>query len=125
HECLSGARPFDGSGLLEYVGSLRRAPRPLRAVVPSAPPSLELVVTRALERDPLRRFPDAGAFARALAKAGAPASRRTTPLLLLGALLAAGAVVAGALALRGAKAPPPPRRVETVAVATKEPLADF
>jgi eukaryotic-like serine/threonine-protein kinase len=71
YEALAGRSPFGGSS--DPTGGLFRtgpAP-PLRAVV-SVPPALDAVVMRALEEDPLRRFPDLLAMAGALSKEAAP-----------------------------------------------------
>ncbi len=67
YEMLTGRRPFEGDSAAGVA--LKRLtddpPRPLVAGVP-LPPGLEAVLRRALEREPARRFPDAGSFAEAL-----------------------------------------------------------
>jgi serine/threonine protein kinase/tetratricopeptide (TPR) repeat protein len=61
HEMLSGTKAFDADslhGVLYKV--LDEAPPPLRLIVPGVPPSLSAFVERALDKDPSRRFRDAG-----------------------------------------------------------------
>jgi serine/threonine-protein kinase len=67
YEMLTGRRPFEGDSAAGVA--LKRlnedAPPPTR-YRPDLPAGLVAVVMRALERDPARRFPDAGSFAEAL-----------------------------------------------------------
>ena len=57
YEILCGQRPFEGDSEVAVIDAVRRcAPRPLRDVEPWVSPSLEALVTRALERDPDRRY---------------------------------------------------------------------
>ncbi len=67
YEMLTGRRPFEGESAAGVA--LKRLtedpPRPMIAGQP-LPPGLEAILRRALERDPARRFPDAGSFAEAL-----------------------------------------------------------
>ena len=74
---LSGLHPFRGESdkkTMENV--LKRAPVPLRDIVPTLPADVEAIVHRALEKDPGARFPDCAtmqrAIDRALANLGAP-----------------------------------------------------
>lgn len=66
-EMLTGERPFRADtpvGLaMRHVHDLAPAPSD---VVPGIPPQIDAVILRALEKDPTRRWPSAGAFARAL-----------------------------------------------------------
>jgi serine/threonine protein kinase/tetratricopeptide (TPR) repeat protein len=67
HEMLSGTKAFDADslhGVLYKV--LDEAPPPLRLIVPGVPPSLSAFVERALDKDPSRRFRDAGEMRTAL-----------------------------------------------------------
>ena len=60
YEMLAGIRPFVGSTPRETMRhALDRPPRPLRAVRDDVPPALADVVTRALAKDPARRFASA------------------------------------------------------------------
>ncbi len=67
YEMLTGRRPFEGESAAGVA--LKRLtedpPRPMIAGQP-LPPGLEAILRRALERDPARRFPDAGSFAEAM-----------------------------------------------------------
>ena len=67
YEMLTGRRPFEGDSAAGVA--LKRlnedAPPPTR-YRPDLPAGLVAVVMRALERDPARRFPDAGSFGEAL-----------------------------------------------------------
>ncbi len=66
YEMLTGRRPFEGDSAAG-VALKRLTEDPLPPTVHGpVPPGLSAIVMRALERDPARRFPDAGAFAEAL-----------------------------------------------------------
>jgi serine/threonine-protein kinase len=93
YECLAGVRPFDGASQVAIaLAHINRPPPPLPAHVP---PSVRLLVERALSKDPADRFADGGAFAEAIRRvasggsvtAGAPA---TAPAPAVGATLADG-----------------------------------
>ena len=65
---LTGRPPFARSGAQETMAAhIRDAVIPLRELRPDVPTDLEAVVLRCLEKDPGRRFPDAGSLERALA----------------------------------------------------------
>jgi serine/threonine-protein kinase len=67
YEMLAGLKPFVGTTPQEVMHhALHRPPRPLRAVRPDVPPALEALVSRALAKDPARRFADAEALCSAL-----------------------------------------------------------
>jgi tetratricopeptide (TPR) repeat protein len=102
HECIAGEPAFPASGVLAYVRSLERGPPCLPG---KAPPWLELVLARALARDPRARFEDAGALARAL-EGSLPRSRPKL-LLLAAALLALVGAAAALLSTRAPGLPPP------------------
>lgn len=90
-ELLTGQTPFDAETpmgvLLKHLYDEPPAPRSLR---PDLPPAVERVVLRALDKEPARRHPSAGALAQALQAAwpeeraalpneAAPARERATP----------------------------------------------
>jgi serine/threonine-protein kinase len=60
YEMVAGAKPFAGDSPQETMRlALHRPPRPLRAVRRDIAPALDRVITRALAKDPARRFADA------------------------------------------------------------------
>ena len=66
YEMLTGRRPFEGDSAAG-VALKRLTEDPLPPTVHGPVPSgLSAIVMRALERDPAKRFPDAGSFAEAL-----------------------------------------------------------
>src|SRR5687767_7373417 len=76
-ECLTGARPFDGASQVAIaLAHINRPPPPLPAHVP---PSVRLLVERALAKDPADRFPDGGAFAEAIRRVAAGGSLTAGP----------------------------------------------
>ena len=67
YEMLTGVLPFDGPTYTVVLARVLQAtPKSPRVLRPDLPPSLEAIVMRALEKDPMRRFSSAGAFRRAL-----------------------------------------------------------
>ena len=68
-ELLCGYRPFDGDSPLETMDRIREARPP--ALMELAPP-LRALVQRCLERDPRRRFSDAGPLRAAILGLAAP-----------------------------------------------------
>ena len=93
YECLAGVRPFDGASQVAIaLAHINRPPPPLPAHVP---PSVRLLVERALAKDPADRFADGGAFAEAIRRvaAGGPVTEGapvTAPSPAVGATLADG-----------------------------------
>jgi eukaryotic-like serine/threonine-protein kinase len=66
YEMLTGRRPFEGDSAAGVaLKRLTEDPQPPTAHGP-VPAGLSAIVMRALEREPARRFPDAGSFAEAL-----------------------------------------------------------
>ena len=66
YEMLTGRRPFEGDSAAG-VALKRLTEDPLPPTTHAeVPPALSAIVMRALERDPARRYPDAGSFAEAL-----------------------------------------------------------
>ena len=67
YEMLTGRRPFEGDSAAGVaLKRLNEEPPPPTRYRRELPPGLVAVVMRALEREPSRRFPDAGSFAEAL-----------------------------------------------------------
>ena len=66
-EMTTGRRPFVGDDVLSLLYQIVHEPAPLlRVMRPGLSAELEAVVSRCLEKAPLRRFSDAGALLRAL-----------------------------------------------------------
>lgn len=66
YEWLSGDTPFHGRAFEAATQHMLATPPSLREKVPTLSSSVELVVMRALEKDPHKRFPNVQAFAAAL-----------------------------------------------------------
>ncbi|MEI9952432.1 MAG: protein kinase [Pseudomonadota bacterium] len=67
YELVSGRTPFPGETMTELVLKVVTAPPvPLRAVCTQAPPGLETVVLKCLEKDRAARYPTVAEFAAAL-----------------------------------------------------------
>ncbi len=73
-EMLTGEPPFAGTAREVMVKHVIEAARPVRALRPEVPESVDAAVAQALAKDPAHRFPSAAAFATALR-----AQRRTHP----------------------------------------------
>jgi hypothetical protein len=64
YQCLTGSPPFAGESVDQVFHRILSAePVPPRKLAPSIPRDLETVVLQAMERDPARRYPSAGALA--------------------------------------------------------------
>jgi eukaryotic-like serine/threonine-protein kinase len=73
HELLTCALPFEGESLPQLcVSILNDPPVKLRSHRPDAPPELEAIVLKCLEKDPARRFRNVAELAQALAPFGPP-----------------------------------------------------
>jgi serine/threonine protein kinase len=73
YEWLCGAPPFEGPTNMSIgVQHLQATPPPMRAKNPALDPAIEMVVLRALAKDPQARFPSIEEFARALEDVSAP-----------------------------------------------------
>src|SRR5947199_818765 len=69
YEWLCGERPFEGSVSEMIAQHLSVPPLPLHERMPEIPPEIELVVLRALAKDPKARFASVAAFRTALEQA--------------------------------------------------------
>lgn len=135
YRALAGCPPFEGPDALSLAMQHQTAPVPRMAELTprvAVPPALELVVRRALQKDPADRWPDAGALADALERwlsevdrldGGGGGRRRAWPrapwqLAALGGLLSVGlggllllvgllGIIVGAGLGAEATAPPP------------------
>jgi tetratricopeptide (TPR) repeat protein len=103
YELIAGEVAFPGEHPLAAMYSIEHdAPKALEETMPGLPAGLQEVLTRALEKDPDARYPDAGAFRDALIAIARPArpagemdggSRRSRKLLA-GVMIAATLVAA-------------------------------
>ena len=67
YEAISGQLPFDGPDAVSVaMKQVSEQPRPLHEVFPAVDPVLEAIVTRAMEKDPARRFSTAVEMRRVL-----------------------------------------------------------
>ena len=67
HALLTGAPPYDGESNADVSAKIiRDAPTPLRQLRADAPPELEAIILKCLEKDPEKRFPDVVSLADAL-----------------------------------------------------------
>jgi len=67
YELISGECPFDGKTMADIMLAIGVHPaKPLRQVRPDAPPELEALIERCLEKDAAKRLPDVAALAEGL-----------------------------------------------------------
>jgi serine/threonine protein kinase/dienelactone hydrolase len=60
YEMATGQRPFTGASPISILSAiLRDTPPPVSRLAPSAPPPVDAIVARCLEKDPAARYPDA------------------------------------------------------------------
>jgi len=140
---LAGRTPFEGEDVLEVLRAVRECRvAPLRSLDPTIPARLEAIVSRAMDRDPERRYASAAAFADELArwraggarsggdaratreKRRALPSRRASRKAALVALAAPGvvALAIGALS-RSARVSQEPPRATTPALSGPAPVS--
>ena len=88
YEAITGQLPFDGPDAVSVaMKQVNEKPKPLHEVFPSVDPVLEAIVLRAMEKDPIKRFPTALDMRRVLNDYLAGRARGTA---------AAAAILAGA-----------------------------
>jgi serine/threonine-protein kinase len=76
-KCVTGVLPFDGESLGDLLVKICTVPIPLPShLLPGLPPEFDAWITRALDRDPDRRFQTAGELAEALATLAGVSVRR-------------------------------------------------
>jgi len=106
YELLTGRKPFHGGNFAAVLHSIRHdAPKPLRALRPDAPAALQTIVSKALEKDPEKRYSSALELARDLAHAAQETSR---PAPVRMAVAVAAAAAAGLVAFMWPGAQPAP-----------------
>lgn len=90
YEMVTGRRPFVADHEPALFYSILNVEPPLPSSVnPEIPPGLEKIVMHLLEKDPARRFPDAGGLSEALRNIGTGDATRQRPLKKLIAATAA------------------------------------
>jgi tRNA A-37 threonylcarbamoyl transferase component Bud32 len=127
YRLLTGSPPFDGPSEIAVMRAVLHDEPPAPSTLnPALPRALDAIVLRALAKRPEARWPDAGAFAAALAPFGAPAvpldrstglenadvragapRRRGARVAVAAVLLFAGAGVAGWYLVGPGRGPPP------------------
>ena len=111
YELISGRAAFPGESVLDVIEKVQSGSfAPLHSIRPETPRWLEEVVSRALAREPARRFSDGGALARALVSP----PRRRRVLLPLAGIAATGAIGLSILLVAGRR-----RAVEARALAAR------
>ncbi len=129
YEMVTGKRPFEGKSQASLIAAIMREdPRPLSALQPLTPTSLERVVKQCLAKEPDDRWQTAGDLKRELSwiveagsQAGVPAavaSRRRRRLHLGWTLAAVNGLVAAGLAAFVWMQPAPPRDTVRVELPT-------
>lgn len=82
YEMISGQPPYSAETITQLIVVISTHPPPhLRDVCPEAPVELDEVIVRALAKKAGNRFPDLGAFARAIAPFGGPDARTRAELV--------------------------------------------
>jgi tetratricopeptide (TPR) repeat protein len=122
YECLAGSRPFAGRNLVEFEQALRSRARPLRESAPAAPAWLAAVVARGLAVDPVLRFQDGHAFARALV--GGETRRARAPIGIAAAVVGVLVIVAGGLVIAGSPGKPGAKPPSVAPLASGTPPVD-
>jgi serine/threonine protein kinase len=98
YEMVTGRVPFHGPDALAVINDrLRSDPVPAREIDPGIPEALQQTVSRALERDPKRRFANAREFARSLSRQPRSPSPWNRPALRYGALTLIPVILFGLL----------------------------
>jgi eukaryotic-like serine/threonine-protein kinase len=102
YESLSGRRPFDagkGMGLLRAI--VEQTPKPLRELCPEVPSEAEKIVSRALEKDPSKRYRTASEMVHDMASAHSQISARAAAGARREFRVSLGYMVAGVVILAG------------------------
>ncbi|HET9323526.1 MAG TPA: Stk1 family PASTA domain-containing Ser/Thr kinase [Gaiellaceae bacterium] len=114
YELLTGRLPFTGETPLEIaMKHLSEIPKPPSSLRPEVPPDLDMVVLRALAKDPAERFESAEEMDEELARVAAGSSVTAETADAATAVLAGAGLVESAptmISRRPVVAPPPPTR---------------
>lgn len=87
YQLVTGQPPFRGASAVEVEEQHLRSPPPRASTIAPVPPEVDAVISRCLEKDPARRFPDLPAVIAALR--GASGGARPAPAETAGVLLTA------------------------------------
>jgi serine/threonine-protein kinase len=112
-ELLTGTRPFEGETFGEIAVKISVRPHPsVRALCPDAPPAVEEVIARCLEKDREKRYANVGELAMALSPF-APPSAAATVERITGIVRGAGMAVSSPPPAREPRlvSTPPPREM--------------
>jgi hypothetical protein len=94
YELLAGRRPYSGNSISEICDEIQhKEPRPPRQVRPGAPPELERICLKCLQKKPADRYATAGDLAadlRRFAVGGKPSRRPVAMALAAGVIILAG-----------------------------------
>ena len=97
YEAITGQLPFDGPDAVSVaMKQVNEKPRPLHEIYPDVDPVLEAIVLRAMEKDPIKRFPTALDMRRVLNDFLAGRARGTAAAAAILAGATAGAVAGAA-----------------------------
>ena len=82
YEMATGKRAFEGATQASLISSIMRdEPRPMSAIAPLSPPSLERLVKQCLAKDPMDRWQTAGDVRRELEWIAASSTQHTAPAI--------------------------------------------
>ena len=122
YECLTGRRAFAGATPVEVaLKQIKERPVPPRQLLSSAPPHLEAIVMRCLEKEPSRRFASAAELQRTLAPPSLLPRQRASRWRKLAAISAAvllAVVVAHKTVKQASSSPQPAVPVQTESAST-------
>ena len=97
YEAITGQLPFDGPDAVSVaMKQVSEKPKPLHEIFPNVDPVLEAIVLRAMQKDPIKRFPTALDMRRVLNDFLAGRARGTAAAAAILAGASAGAVAAAA-----------------------------
>ncbi|HUF31161.1 MAG TPA: protein kinase [Gemmatimonadaceae bacterium] len=113
YEMVTGRRPFEGQTTSELIYHIiEKEPEPVRRLNPSAPPELETIIHKCLQKDPANRYQSAADIATDLRAIGRPAA--AGPKRKWGVVAAAAAllIAAGGFYAVSRSRPTPPAEGE-------------
>ena len=107
YEMLAGRPPFTGTARAVIAAQVAQPSTPLSDALPDVPAHVAAAVTRALDKDPARRFASAGAFAAALERrSGTGWTARRRSVAWVATAVTVAALVLGLWVFRDAREAP-------------------